>query len=257
MSWLPQLRSQAKFDLLTFRRNPAATFFTVVLPIIFLVLFTAIFGNETLSARDNIRAATFYVPGILALAIVSATLVNIAITTVTRREEGVLKRVRGTPLRPWIFVLGQVFAATVIAFCMSALVIGIGWLLFDVTVRAAGLPALIISIVLGTASFCALGLAATTIIPSTDAAPAITNAMVLPLYFVSDVFIITDDAPKIITTIGDIFPIKHLGSALFEGFNPFADGTPMPWGHWAVVAGWGLFGLLVASTRFRWTPWGS
>ena len=254
MTWLPQLRSQAGFDLLTFRRNPAATFFTVVLPLIFLFLFTSIFGNEEI---DGVRVANFYVPGILALSIISATMVNIAITTVTRRETGVLKRVRGTPLRPWVFVGSQVLASVVIATVMTVLVVLVGWLVFDVQVQASGMPSLIISLLLGTAAFCSLGLALTSIIPSENAAPAVTNAVALPLYFVSDIFIITDDTPTVIATIGNLFPIKHLGQALTESFNPFIEGTPMPWGHWAVIAGWGLFGLAATVAGFRWTPWGS
>lgn len=254
MSWLPQLRSQAGFDLLTFRRNPAATFFTVVLPLIFLFLFTSIFGNEEI---DGVRVANFYVPGILALSIISATMVNIAITTVTRRETGVLKRVRGTPLRPWVFVGSQVLASVAIATVMTVLVVLVGWLVFDVQLQASGVPSLIISLLLGTAAFCSLGLALTSIIPSENAAPAVTNAVALPLYFVSDIFIITDETPTVIATIGNLFPIKHLGQALTESFNPFIEGTPMPWGHWAVIAGWGLFGSAVTVVWFRWTPWGS
>ncbi len=253
--WPRQLRSQVGYDLLAFRRNPAATFFTVVLPLIFLLLFTSIFGNETIDSRGDVRAATFYVPGILALALISATLVNLAMTTVTRREDGVLKRVRGTPLRPWVFVLAQALASVVIATLMTALVVAIGRLVFGVSVQPAGVPALVISLVVGSASFCAMGLALTSIIPSVEAAPAITNAAVLPLYFVSDVFVVTDSTPRIITFIGDVFPVKHLTRALYESFDPFVVGTPMPWRHWAVIAAWGLFGLVVASRRFRWTPW--
>ncbi|MFT7600792.1 MAG: ABC-2 type transport system permease protein [Acidimicrobiales bacterium] len=252
-----QLKSQAGFDLLTFRRNPAATFFTVVLPLVFLVLFTSIFGNETIDSRNGARVATFYVPGILAMSLVSATMINLAITTTTRREQGILKRIRGTPLRPWVFVAAQVLAAVVIMAFSAFLVITIGWLLFDVSLQAKGVPALLISLVVGTATFSALGLALATIIPSVNAAPAITNAIALPLYFVSDVFIISDDSPRVINTIGNLFPIKHLGGALQESFNPFIEGTPMPWGHWAVIAGWGLVGAIVSVTRFRWTPWGS
>lgn len=254
MSWLSQLRTQGSFDLLTFRRNPAATFFTVVLPLIFLFLFTSIFGNEEI---NGVRVANFYVPGILALSIISATMVNMAITTTTRREQGVLKRVRGTPLRPWVFVGGQVLASLAIAVVMTVLVILVGWLVFDVQLQSSGVPSLVITVIIGTAAFCALGLALTTIIPSVNAAPAFTNAIALPLYFVSDIFIITEDTPSFISTIGNLFPIKHLGQALTESFNPFIEGTPMPWGHWAMVVGWGLFGAAVTATRFRWTPWGT
>lgn len=253
-----QLASQVRFDLLAFRRTPAATFFTVVLPLVFLILLTAVFGDETMDSRGGIRVANFYVPGILGLAIVSATMVNLAITTVTRREQGILKRVRGTPLRPSVFLASLVIAAIVIASAMTVVVLGVGRLLFDVSVRWEGVPALLVTLVLGAAAFCAMGLALTTVIPSVSAAPAITNAIVLPLYFVSEVFLVTDgEGPRIIEVIGDIFPVKHLVSALFESVDPLATGWALPLGHWAVLVAWGALGAVVAVTRFRWTPWDS
>ncbi|MFT7648975.1 MAG: ABC-2 type transport system permease protein [Candidatus Poriferisodalaceae bacterium] len=253
MNWRKQLLTQAKFSLMSFRRNPAATFFTVVLPLIFLVLFTSIFGNETFSATGA-RVATFYVPGILALSIISATMINLAITTVTRRENGILKRVRGTPLRPWVYVAGEVFAALAITALMTVLVVGIGWLVFDVALSASGIPNLLISLTLGAAVFCALGLALSGLIPNEKSAPAFTNMIALPLYFVSDIFVITENTPTTIALIGDLFPVKHLAKALTQSFDPFSSGTPMAWSHWAVMAGWGIVGALVAVKKFQWTP---
>lgn len=257
MNWLAQLRSQAKFDLLAFRRNPAATFFTMVLPLIFLVLFTSIFGNEILDDSTGLRVANAYVPGILALSIVSSTMINIAISMVTKREMGQLKRVRGTPLRPWVFVASQIAASVVIMAVMFVLVIVIGRLLFDVRLQFSALPTLLITLLIGAAAFCSLGLALTAFIPSVDAAPAITNAIALPLYFVSDIFLPPGQAPGWVETVGNLFPIKHLNSALFTAFDPFDDSIPVPWDHWAVMAGWGLVGGILASRKFRWSPWGS
>ena len=256
MSARHQLTTQARFSLLSFRRNPAATFFTVVLPLIMLVLFTSIFGNESIRGT-NVRLATVYVPGILALSVISATMVNLAITTTTKRENGILKRVRGTPLRPWVYVAGEIAAALALTVVMTVLVVGIGWIVFDVTMDAAGLPNLALSLVVGAAAFCALGLALTVIIPNEKAAPAVTNMIVLPLYFISDVFIPTsDDTPWVITFVGDLFPIKHMSLALGQTFDPIIVGTPMAWGHLTVVAGWGLAGAVVAARMFSWTPKG-
>ena len=126
--------------------------------------------------------------------------------------------------------------------------------MFDVSVNGDGIPSLLLSILLGASAFAAIGLALTSIIPSEDAAPAVTNAIFLPLYFVSDVFIVSDDTPQIIQTIGDLFPVKHLSLALQESFNPLDPDTPWPWEHWLVVAGWGLFGAVVTIRTFRWTP---
>ena len=253
MSRLAQLRSEARFNLLGFRRSPAATFFTVVLPIIFLVIFTSIFGNEIISSTGA-RVATVYVPGILALALVSANFMNAAIVTVIRRENGVLKAMRATPLPPWVYVGGQLAASLVLTAFMTALVIGIGWLGYSVEVQPGAVPSLLITLGVGAAAFSALGLAITCVCPSEQAAPAITNMCVLPLYFVSDVFIPSEGAPRWMTLIGDVFPIKHLAVALGRTFDPFSEGVPMPAWRWLILAAWGTFGVLVTLRFFRWTP---
>lgn len=249
---LATLGRQLNFDLLIFRRNPAATFFTVILPLIFLVLFTSIFGNGTLA--NGAQVSTVYVPGILTLAIVSATAVNVAITMTTRRERGVLKRVRGTPIPPPVFILSQSLAGTVIAFVMTIIIATIGWALYGVSLQFETLPSLIISLIVGAMAFAAIGLAMTTIISSEDAAPAVTNAVFLPLYFISGVFVPNDEVPDWVSTVGNLFPVSHLNQALQESFDPFADGAAWPWNHWLVIAGWGAFGAVVALKRFRWTP---
>ena len=249
---LATIGRQLNFDLLIFRRNPAATFFTVILPLIFLVLFTSIFGNGTLD--NGARVSTVYVPGILTLAIVSATAVNVAITMTTRRERGVLKRVRGTPIPPPVFVLSQSLAGTVIAFVMTIIISIIGRVLYGVSLQFETLPSLIISLIVGAMSFAAIGLAMTTIISSEDAAPAVTNAVFLPLYFISGVFVPNDQVPSWVVTVGNLFPVSHLNQALQESYNPFADGAAFPWNHWLVIAGWGIFGAVIALNRFRWTP---
>ena len=253
MTRLGQLRSEARFNLLGFRRSQAATFFTVVLPIIFLVIFTSIFGNEIISSTGA-RVATVYVPGILALALVSANFMNAAIVTVIRRENGVLKAMRATPLPPWVYVGGQLAASLVLTAFMTALVIGIGWLGYSVEVQPGAVPSLLITLGVGAAAFSALGLAITCVCPSEQAAPAITNMCVLPLYFVSDVFIPSEGAPRWMTFIGDVFPIKHLAVALGRTFDPFSEGVPMPAWRWLILAAWGAFGVLVTLRFFRWTP---
>lgn len=243
---------QLNFDLLIFRRNPAASFFTVVLPLIFLFLFTSIFGNGTLD--NGAKVSTLYVPGILTLAIVSATAVNVAITMTTRRERGVLKRVRGTPVSPAVFILSQSLAGTVIAFVMTVIISIIGRIVYGVSLHLATLPSLIISVTIGAMAFAAIGLAMTTIISSEDAAPAVTNAVFLPLYFVSGVFVPNEGVPEWVQTVGNLFPVSHLNQALQESYNPFADGAAWPWNHWLVIIGWGAVAGAIAVKRFRWTP---
>ena len=115
-------------------------------------------------------------------------------------------------------------------------------------------PSLIISLIVGAMSFAAIGLAMTTIISSEDAAPAVTNAVFLPLYFISGVFVPNEQVPAWVGDVGNLFPVSHLNQALQESFDPFADGAVFPWNHWLVILGWGIFGAVVTLNRFRWTP---
>lgn len=251
-----KILSATKYALLSFRRNPAGTFFTIIFPLLFLVIFGFVFGDEKTGPPERrVDVATFVVPGILALSIVSATFVNIAISQVTRREDGQLKRLRGTPLSPLSYILGQVLASLCIVVFMTLLVTVLGRLFFGVSFNVSSLPVFIPSIAIGSMAFCALGLAITAIIPNEDAAPAITNAAVLPLYFISDVFFFgSEDASDVIRWLGDIFPVKPLVQSLQDSFNPFIESVSVPWSKWAVVAAWGVFGLLAAVRFFRWVP---
>lgn len=248
--------SAAKYALLSFRRNPAATFFTVVFPVMFLVIFGFVFGNENIETDGNtVKVATFIVPGILTLSIVSATFVNLAMGQVFRREFGQLKRLRGTPLSPLAYMIGQILASLVIVVFMTVLVTVIGRIFFGVTFNLSSLGVFALGIAIGSAAFSALGLAITAIIPNQDSAPAFTNALVFPLYFVSDVFFFTDDSSTgFFSRIGDFFPVKPLNESLRDSYNPFIESVSIPWGKWAVVAAWGLFGVIAAARFFKWTP---
>ena len=251
-SAVSRLRHQVGFDLLIFRRNPASTFFTVILPLVFLVIFISIFGNDELP--NGAKVSTLYVPGILALAIISATATNLAITMTGRRERGILKRVRGTPIPPWVFVASQAVAGFVISVVMTVLITLVGRVLYGVRLNASGIPSLIITVLVGAAAFAAIGLALTTVIPSEEAAPAVTNATMLPLYFISDVFIPDGEIPTWVQRVADVFPVKHLSLALQESYDPFADVAPWPWVNWLVMAAWGALAVVITMRGFRWTP---
>lgn len=246
---------QYRYDQRTFWREPAAVFFTVVLPLIFLFIFVSIFGNEPIQAgTKEIPGSTYYVPGILALAIVSATTVNLAITMTTLRERGTLKRVRSTPLPPWVFMAARLLTALAVSVLMVVLVTLLGRIVYGVAIPTRTLPGLLLTVVVGTAACCCLGFALTAVIPSENAAPAVTNALVLPLYFFSGIFIPNDDIPRGMQIVGDIFPVKHLFQALLAAFNPLTKGAGIEGVHLLVLAGWGLAGLLVASRTFGWSP---
>jgi ABC-2 type transport system permease protein len=246
---------QFRYDQKTFWRNPGAVFFTVLLPLVFLFIFEVIFGGDTLEELGGLRTSTYYIPAILTLAIVSATLQSVAIRITTDRENGILKRGRGTPMPAWVFFAGRVGNALVISLLMLVIVPAIGWLLYDVSIPWEHLPAVLVTLAIGAASFCCLGIALSAAIPSEEAAPAVTNIAVLPLYFLSGVFIPETEIPDGVLHVANVFPIRHFFEAFFTAWDPLTEGSAFEWGHLAIVAAWGALGLVLAIRYFRWTPW--
>jgi ABC-2 type transport system permease protein len=256
MSAIALASHQFRYDQRVFWRNPASVFFTVLLPLIFLFIFCSIFGGDTVEERGNISIATYYVPGILTLAVVSATLVSLAIALVEARESGRLKRVRSTPLPTWASVAGRIGNALVISLLMTAVVTLIGFVIYDVEVPSTTVPALLVTLLVGAFAFSSLGFALTALIPNEDAAPAITNVAVLPLYFLSGVFIPDTEIPDGVLDFASVFPIRNFFEAVFTAFDPATTGTGFEWGHLGIVALWGAGGLVLAMRFFRWSPRG-
>jgi ABC-2 type transport system permease protein len=244
---------QFRYDQKVFWRNPASVFFTVMLPLIFLFIFATIFGNDDIEER-GVKTTTYYVPAIIALAVISATTQSLAINLTQDRERGLLKRVRGTPLPTTAFVAGRVGNSLVVSVLMVVVVAVIGRLVYDVTIPTETLPAVAVTLAVGAAAFCCIGFALTAIIPSEDAAPAISNATVLPLYFISGIFIPDSEIPEGVLHVADLFPIRHFFEAFFTAWDPNTTGAGFELGDLAVVAAWGVAGLLVALRFFRWEP---
>jgi ABC-2 type transport system permease protein len=224
-----------------------------MLPLIFLFLLATIFKNSEISGLD-VKGATYYVPAIITLALISATTVKLATNLPAEREAGQLKRVRGTPLPPVAFVAGRVGNSLVISVIMVALVSVIGGLVYGVTIPTHTMPAMLVTLAVGAFSFSCLGFALAAAIPTADAAPAVTNATVLPLYFLSGVFIPQDELPNGVLNFADAFPIRHFFEAMFTAWDPNTTGSGFEFGHLAIIAAWGLLGLLVALRFFRWEP---
>jgi ABC-2 type transport system permease protein len=253
MSPIGLVGHQLRYDLLTFVRNPAAVFFTAILPLIFLVTLTGIFGNQ-FNETLGVKMSTYYVPSILALSVVSATFINLAMSLTRLREDGVLKRLRGTPLPAWVFIVSRVLQSFVVTAMLVTVLSLVGRLLYGVRLPTTTVGALVVALLVGAASFSCLGIAVTRIVPNEDAAPAVTNAIVLPLYMISGTFFATDGAPSWMRTIARVFPLRPFTDALLRTFDPMTQDAGFDWSHLAVVAAWGVAGLLVALTTFRWTP---
>jgi len=252
------LATQTRYQIVTFWRIPVAMFFTIGLPLIMLVLFNALFGSGTFSTSEGeISAQQFYTGGLAAFTAVSATFTNLANMVPLRRDEGVLKRWRGTPLPTWIYLGGFIASAVIIAFVGVVLMLTLGRVVYDLEIEAAKMPAAILTFLVGVGSFAALGMALAAVVKSASSASAAANAIILPMAFVSNIFIQVDDAPEWIVALGNFFPLKHFAEAFQNCFTPFVEPPAFEWASMAYVALWGVLGLVVALRRFTWEPSGS
>lgn len=252
------LAQQTRYQLVTFWRIPVAVFFTLGLPLIMLVLFNALFGGEEIVTSDGTwMTQQFFTGGLAAFTAVSATFTNLSNMVPIRRDEGVLKRWRSTPLPTWIYLGGFIVSAVVIAVIGVVFMLTVGVVAYDLDLEAAKVPAAIITFFVGVTSFAALGMALASVIKSASSASAAANAIILPLAFVSNVFIQADDPPRWMEILGNIFPLRPFVSAFQGCLNPTVDAPALDWAKLAFVAAWGVFGLVIALTRFTWEPSGS
>jgi ABC-2 type transport system permease protein len=245
---------QFRFDQKTFWRNPAAVFFTVMFPVMFMVIFDLVFGGSDRIQGLGVDVSTYYVPAIITLAVISATFQNLAMSVTIDREFGILKRGRGTPLPDWVFFAGRIGNSLVVSFAMLALLAGLGKIAYGVDIPWDRLPAVVVSVAVGAAAFCCLGLALTGLIPSESAAAPITNLAIFPLYFLSGVFIPESEIPDGVLHVADAFPVRHFFESFFAAWEPGTSGAAFQWADLAVVAAWGVGGFVLALRIFRWTP---
>jgi len=244
---------QARYDLLAFARNRQSRFFTVVLPVLFLIIFVSVFGNHRIG-QTGVKASTYYVPGISALAVIAGSFVNLVISVTAQRESGVLKRRRSTPVPAWVLIAGRALTAIVVALGVMTVVLLLGRFAYGVKLPVSTLPGVVLTAVVGAVTFCCLGYALTTVIQSADAAQPMVQAIMLPLYFISGVFIPNVNLPSWLRHVAEVFPVQHLADGLHHAFDPFAHGSGIVWSDIGVLVLWGVAGLGVALRRFRWTP---
>jgi ABC-2 type transport system permease protein len=216
---------QVRYEQRAYWRNRVRAVFTFVFPLMFLVIFASINQNTRIHSLGGIPYDDFFVPGILAYGVIATTYVNMAISTAILRDQGVLKRMQGTPLPPWAYLAARIGSTIIIVLLMTVLTLGLGVIAYGVHLRASTLPGLIVTLVLGTAVFTTLGIGITRFIPNADAAPVVVNLTVLPLTFISSIWFPTNGMPKALVEIAKIFPIRPLADGLQYAFNPYTTGA--------------------------------
>lgn len=242
---LHELRAQQRL----FWRSREAAFFTFLLPIILLVLLGSVYGDEEI---DGVRGSSFLLAGLIGYGVAATAFAGLATTMVVRRESGLLKRVRGTPLPPRTYLAAVILSTLVVIALQVGAQILIGRFLLDAE-WPEGPFSLLLAVVLGAVAFAALGLAITGLVRSDEGSSAVVNAIYLPLTFVSGVFFSVEAMPAFLQWVAEVSPLTYLlelvRAAFVEGEG--LDASP---GAVAILVGWGLLGLVLALRMFRWEP---
>lgn len=246
------LLHQVRLNQRSFWRNPESAFFNFAMPLGVLLIFGALSANETVPGRDDVDVLTLFVPGILAFAIVVVAYGNLAATVALLRADGVLKRIRATPLNPTIYLIGQILSVLATTLLISAATIAAGGIAFGALPRVEAIPQLLIVLALGITCFAALGVAISAAIPTADSAGAITNGTYLPLAMVSGMFSASLELPGALDTIIGAFPLKALADGLRSAYDPAMHDLPV--GDIAVLFIWTIAGVALARRFFRWNP---
>jgi ABC-2 type transport system permease protein len=243
---------QLHYEQLSFWRNPVGSVFTVGFSVVFLVLLGASAGNSRISYLGNIRQVAYYVPGFAAYGVMAACFNTLAVTLVFRREMGLLKRLRLSPLPAWA-MLGSLFGNSVIVSALQVvLLLMIGRVGYDVAFPHAPF-AFAVALLVGAVCFTALGVAVSTLIPNQDSAGPITAIVFFVLLFLSGLWYPLK-AGSALARVSAWFPVRHLIVAVFDAFTTRSGAPAWAWRDLLVMAVWGVAGAFVAVRRFQWEP---
>ena len=245
------LRLELRSQLRLYMRSRELAFFTFALPLIMFFLLGSVYGDDKIKAEGNIRAADYLLAGMLGYGAIATGFAGLSILMVIRRESGILKRVRATPLPPWVYVVA-LLGTTLVAFGLEAVcMVAIGR--FHFHTHTHNLGSLALALLLSAAAFTALGLALTVLIKSAEGSSAVVNAIYLPLSFLSGAFFSPHSFPAVLKAIANALPLVYV----IRLVRDIAIHDQHIWdrpGDVAVIAAWGLAGAIFAARRFRWEP---
>jgi ABC-type multidrug transport system permease subunit len=246
------LAHQVRLHQRSFWRSPESAFFNFAMPLGVLLIFGATSVHDTVPGRPGVRVLTLFVPGILAFAVVVVAYANLAATIALQRADGVLKRLRATPMSPPLYLGSQLVSVLATALLISLATITLGGAAFHALPRVEAIPQLLLFLTLGITCFAALGMAISAAIPTADTAGAVTNGTYLPLAMVSGMFSASLRLPHAVDIVVSAFPLKALADGLRTAYDPATPGLPI--GNALVLAVWTAGGIGLAVRYFRWEP---
>jgi ABC-2 type transport system permease protein len=234
-------------------RGPRGAFFTFIFPLIFLIIFDA--GNKSSSIAvtgGKVDFVQFYTPGIAVFAVTTSCYQGLIILVANLRDQGILKRVKGTPLSPWVYLTALVGAAITAGFLSVLLMFVVAVPAFGVHIYPKLLPAAVVTLFLGAASITAIALCVSTLVDRPESAQPIAAITFFPLLFVSGVFYPLETYPDWLQKIAHIFPLSHMAQGFEECFSPHTTGFGFSGRHLSVLAIWWVVATIYAARHFRW-----
>lgn len=242
---------ELKTEIRLYTRSRELAFFTFLLPIIFFVLLGSVYGDS--DSIKGYRAPDYLLTGMLGYGVAATAFSGLAILLVIRRETGILKRLRATPLPASVYIVA-VLLTTLLAFVVEAVfLIALGMLLFDAEFPKS-LGSLALAILLGGSAFALLGVGVSGLVRRAEGASAVITALYLPLSFVSGAFFSQENFPGWLKAIADVLPLTYfidlMGAVMLSGVDLWDRPKDV-----AVIAAWGLVGAVLARRFFRWVPY--
>ena len=242
---------QVRYQLTLLLRSPLGFFLSIVFPLLLLVCLNVVTPGRPV---NGLPYAQWLTPAMCAFCLLNACYVTAITSMVLAREEGTLKRLRGTPLPAWAYLAGRAGSAFVTSVIASGVIIATGVLLFHVHVVWHAVGYFTAAVFLGIACFFLLGAAVTTVVPKSETALPIAFGTMLPLAFISDVFFFVRNPPAWLHDLASAFPVAPIARAMEDSFNPATRSWPMPASGLLAVLGWSAIAIVVIALAFRWEP---
>ncbi len=248
------LSTQIGYQMRVLVRSPLSSFATLIVPLMVLLAVNLLYKGTRVESRGNIPFVQFFTPAMIAFAVANACYMSVISQITLARDEGILKRIRSTPLPSWIYMAGRIGAASIVALLSAIVVVAVGSWVYGFQMIWAAVPAVLVVLALAIFCFCSVALAVTVLVPRADSAFPVAWGTILPLCFVSDVFIPIDGAPRWLRDLASSFPLRPFADDLEAAFNPVNGTHTLQLGHLELLAVWGLLAGAFALIAFRWEP---
>ena len=243
---------QLRFDVIAALRNRRVVFLSIALPVLLLVVLTVLYGDQPVEAVGQVvPARRAFVPGVMALAVLTSSFISLLMTVAGQRENGILKRRRATPVPTLVIILSRALTATATSFAAVVVMVVIADAAYGVAPPDGFLLPMLLGVSGGSLCFACCGFAVAALVNTPESAGPVVQVVLLPLQLISGVYFPTAGLPDWLHTVASVFPLVHVTEALQHGML----GDPsIAWGDLGVMAIWAAGATLVALRTFRWLP---